>query len=209
MRSTIRRTLAATSALALLGGVTACSEGEASETDTDADAITETSSDQVSVDSMAGLEVTAVGNISDILSDEALRLDRDGLGNAEDQGEVGSPLESWDYEYDYDYYDYDDLTGYDEDFDDADLTDEGVLVVTGAGIQGRKVDEAVRVSGTVRRFDQDSIESVYDVDLEDDTYDQYEDSLVIVADSIKPASAGPATASQNPSQSASPSETAS
>ncbi len=160
----------------------------------------------VAVDSMVGLEVSAVGNVSDVLSAEAMRIDRDGLGNVEDRGEVGSALES-DYDYDYDYYDYDDLTEYDADFGDDDVTDDGVLVVDAAGLQSFDVDQPVRVSGTVRRFDQDIIESLYEVNLEDDVFDSYEDSLVIVADSVQAASSAATRGdSTTPGASASPSD---
>jgi hypothetical protein len=186
MRRTARRTLTTATVAALALGTAACGGEDATEADASPVATTEVDSG-VAVDSVVGLEVTAVGNVSERLSDEAIRIDRDGLGNAEDQGEVGPDL--GDYGYDYDYYEYDYLTEYDEDFDDADLADEGVLVVSASGLQSRKVDEAVRVSGTLRSFDQDVIESLYEINLEDDVFDAYENSLVLVADSVQSASA--------------------
>jgi hypothetical protein len=189
--------LATTTVLALALGTAACGDDDATEAEASPAATTEVDSD-VAVDSVVGLEVTAVGNISEVLSDEAMRIDRDGLGNAEDQGEIGPrDADDWGYDYDYDYYDYDDLTEYDEDFGDDDVADEGVLVVDAAGLQDRKVDEAVRVSGTIRRFDQDTIESLYEINLEDDLFDSYEDSLVLVADSVKPATAAAAASGQS------------
>lgn len=189
MERRVRRSLATTAVLSLAMVTAACGgddavQAEASSTDT---TVLESG---VTVDSVVGLEVTAVGNVSELLSDEAMRIDRDGLGNDEDQGEVGTAdVDDWDYDYDYDYYEYDELTEYDEDFDDDDLADEGVLVVSAAGLQDREVDEAVRVSGTLRSFDQDTIESLYEINLEDDVFDAYENSLVLVADSVQSASA--------------------
>lgn len=198
MHLTLRRSLAAAAVLALATVTAGC--GSDTEPNTSAaNAATDTVTDEVdgvevAVDSIAGLEVTAVGNVSDILSDEALRLDRDGLGSAEDQGEVGvDDYADWDYDYDYDYYDYDYLTEYDDEFGDDDLADEGVLVVSESGLKDREVDEAVRVSGTIRRFDKDVLESLYDVNLSEDFFEDKEDTLVIVADSVRPASAPAAT----------------
>lgn len=195
MRRTLRLTVTTTAVLALGLGTASCGE-DVTDTDDSATgdaAVTTTDdvADDVAVESVVGLEVTAVGNVSDRLSDEAIRIDRDGLGALEDKGEVGVE-NSWDYEYDYNYYDYDYLTEYDEDYGDDDLADEGVLVVDAGGLRDYEVDEEVRVSGTVRRFDQSLLESLYEVELEDDVFDDYEDSLVIVADSVRPVSSGAA-----------------
>jgi hypothetical protein len=196
MHLNLRRSLATAAALTVATGAVSCSNGEDAAADS-AEASTETTTEavddiDVAVESMVGLEVTAVGNVSDVLSDEALRIDRDGLGTTEDKGEVDDAAD-WDYDYDYDYYDHDDLTEYDEEFGDDDLDDEGVLVISATGLKNHEVDEAVRVSGTVRRFDQDILESVYDLNLAGDVFDGYEDTLVIVADSVRPASASPAS----------------
>lgn len=195
MRRTVRLTLATTALLGLGLGAVSCGEdptdGDQSGTDEAGVTTTDDVVDDVAVESLVGLEVTAVGNVSDRLSDEAIRIDRDGLGSNEDQGEVGTE-NPWDYSYDYDYYDYDYLTEYDEDYGDDDLADEGVLVVDAGGLEDFEVDEEVRVSGTVRRFDQLLLESLYELELEDDVFDDYEDSLVIVADSVRPASSAAA-----------------
>lgn len=192
MRTTVCRSLATTTVLALALGTAACGGEDATQAEASPATTAEVGSG-VAVDSVVGLEVTAVGNVGELLSDEAMRIDRDGLGNAEDQGEIGAAdVDDWGYDYDFDYYEYDDLTEYDDDFEDDDLADEGVLVVSAAGLQDRQVDEAVRVSGTIRSFDQDTIESLYEINLEDDVFDSYEDSLVLVADSVQPADA-PAT----------------
>lgn len=187
MQTTIRRSLATAAVLALTLGTAACGEEDFGSEDVDTTYDNVDVSQEVAVDSIVGLEVSAVGNVSDILSSEAVRLDRDGLGDVEDQGEVGR-----EYVYDYDYYDSDFLTEYDDDFGDADVVDEGVLVVGPEDVLSqRDVDEAVRVSGTVRRYDQDTLESVYELDLTGDEFDDVGDMLVIVADSVSPADETP------------------
>ncbi len=198
MRRSVRLTVTTTAVLALGLGAASCGEDltDTADPDTGDTGVTTTDdvADDVAVESVVGLEVTAVGNVSDRLSDEAIRIDRDGLGATEDKGEVGvEDPGSYDYDYDYDYDDYDYLTEYDEDYGDDALADEGVLVVDAAGLRDVEVDEEVRVSGTLRRFDQSLLESLYEIELEDDVFDDYEDSLVIVADSVRRASSAAAS----------------
>lgn len=210
MRPRLRRPLAVGAMLAIGIGTVGCSADEATEDTTsvvadegvDADPVVD---EDTASDGLVGLEVTAVGNVSEVLSDEAMRLDRDGLGEAGDEGadatdELGGP---YDY-YDYDYYDYDYLVEYDEEFEDDDAAQEGVLVVNGTGLETFDEDASVRVSGTVREFDQDSIELLYGVDLDDDIFDEYENQMVIVADTIEPVDA-PAAAAGAPTAGSSPS----
>lgn len=210
MRPRLRRPLAVGAMLAIGIGTVGCSADEATEDTTsvvadegvDADPVVD---EDTASDGLVGLEVTAVGNVSEVLSDEAMRLDRDGLGEAGDEGadatdELGGP---YDY-YDYDYYDYDYLVEYDEEFEDEDAAQEGVLVVNGTGLETFDEDASVRVSGTVREFDQDSIELLYGVDLDDDIFDEYENQMVIVADTIEPVDA-PAAAAGAPTTGSSPS----
>lgn len=210
MRPRLRRPLAVGAMLAIGIGTVGCSADEATEDTTsvvadegvDADPVVD---EDTASDGLVGLEVTAVGNVSEVLSDEAMRLDRDGLGEAGDEGadaadELGGP---YDY-YDYDYYDYDYLVEYDEEFEDEDAAQEGVLVVNGTGLETFDEDASVRVSGTVREFDQDSIELLYGVDLDDDIFDEYENQMVIVADTIEPVDA-PAAAAGAPTAGSSPS----
>lgn len=181
-RSTARRGVAALAVLGMVSLTAACGEedfgtGEVETTYDDIEASTE-----VTTDSIAGLEVTTVGNVVEVLSDEAIRIDRDGLGSPDaDDDEVVTETE---VVYDYDYYDYGYLTAYDGEFGDDDL-DRGVLVVGGLDslAQQGPTDE-VRVSGTIRRFDKDVLEEVYELDLPDDELDEEGDALVIVADTV-------------------------
>lgn len=202
MRITFRRSLAAAAVLALGAVTTACTTDEST-----ADRPNQVTSDSsgtgdVKADSLVGLEVTFVGNVRETLSNEAIRVDRDGLGNA------GGGVEVFDSDYgyyDYDYYDYDGLTAYDDEFGDNDLSEEGVLVVSNLGLQNYTVNEAVRVSGTIRKYDKDIIERMYNVDLEDNLFNRYEDWLIVVADSVKPATeAGSGGQTPRPNASASP-----
>ncbi len=195
----LRRPLAAAAMIVIGIGAAGCSTDEATDDASsvvadegvDADPVID---EDTATDGLVGLEVTAVGNVSEVLSDEALRLDRDGLGEDTDEDadadtELGGP---YDY-YDYDYYDYDYLVEYDEEFEDDDAAQDGVLVVDATGLKSFDEDASVRVSGTVRQFDQDTIESLYEIDLADDTFDEYENQLVIVADTIEAADAPAAT----------------
>lgn len=72
----------------------------------------------------------------------------------------------------------------DEDFDDLDLVEEGVLVID---VRENNVAEgtAVQVNGTVRRFDLEEAERLFDLDLEDETYGAFDNELVIVADTVE------------------------
>lgn len=211
MNTRLRRPLAVAAMLAIGVGAVGCSADEATEDTSsvvadegvDADAVID---EDTATDGLVGLEVTAVGNVSEVLSDEAMRLDRDGLGEEGDgdgdgSAELGGP---YDY-YDYDYYDYDYLVEYDEEFGDDDAAQDGVLVVSATGLESFDDDASVRVSGTVRQFDQDSIESLYEIDLADDTFDEYENQLVIVADTVEPADAPAAAQASATGSSASPS----
>lgn len=156
--------------------------------------------EDIEVEGMVGLEVSAVGNVSQIVDPNAFRLDKDGLGGPSDPPGNAAPGTYYDY-YDYDYYDYDYLTRYDNDFGDGDIVNTGLLVVDVRGTKAAPVavGDKLRVSGTIRRFEQSTIESVYGVNLVDEVYDPYEDRLVLVADSVTPADrAGNRAAGGNP-----------
>lgn len=187
MGITLRRSLAAAAVLALGTLTTACTTAE--NTTDRPDQVTDSAAEggDVKSDSLVGLEVTFVGNVEETLSGEAIVVDRDGLG--QEQG--GEQVLKSDYGYyDYDYYDYDGLTAFDEEFGDEDLGREGVLVVSNLGLENFSANDAVRVSGTIRKYDKDVIERTYRVDLEDNLFNRYEDWLVILATSVKPASEG-------------------
>ena len=109
---------------------------------------------------LVGLEVTASGDVTELVAPIAFRIDKDGIGEEVEEAEFG-----------------------DEDFDDLDVVEEGVLV-----IDVRETDlaegAAVRVTGTVRRFQLTEAERLFDVDLDDQIYAPFDDELVIVADEV-------------------------
>lgn len=179
---TTARGVAALAVLGMVGLTAACGEEDFGTADVETTYDDIEASTEVTTDSIVGLEVTTVGNVVEVLSDEAIRIDRDGLGSPDaDDDEVVTESE---VVYDYDYYDYGYLTAYDGEFGDDDL-DRGVLVVGGLDslAQQGPTDE-VRVSGTIRRFDKDVLEEIYELDLPDDELDEEGDALVIVADTV-------------------------
>lgn len=114
--------------------------------------------------SLVGLEVTAGGNVTEVIAPLAFRIDKDGLG--------GVTAGRFD----------------DEDFGDAILSDVGVLVLDVAET-GVKLGAAVRITGTVREFDMPEAERVFDVDFDDRVFGRFHDELVIVADKVTTAAA--------------------
>lgn len=181
-RTTARRGVAALAVLGAVSLTAACGEEDfgTAEVETTSDDIE--ASTEVTTDSIVGLEVTTVGNVVEVLSEEAVRIDRDGLGTPEDEDDA--VVTETEVVYDYDYYDYGYLTSYDDEFGDDDL-DEGVLVVGGLdSLAQQGLTDEVRVSGTIRRFDKDVLEEVYELDLPDDELGEEGDALVIVADTV-------------------------
>lgn len=133
-----------------------------------ADPVEDVDDDVIGPDpSLVGLEITASGDVTDILAPIAFRIDKDGIGEEVEEAELG-----------------------DEDFDDLDVVEEGVLVID---VQETELaeDAAVRVTGTVRRFELTEAERLFDVELDDDIYAPFDDELVIVADEVvrEPAAA--------------------
>ncbi len=110
--------------------------------------------------SLVGLEVTAAGNVTEVVAPVAFRIDKDG---------IGGPAETPQFD--------------DEDFGDLDLADRGVLVLD---VRETKVDPGapVQVSGTVREFDLPEAERVFDLELDDRLYGPFHDELVLVADKV-------------------------
>ena len=181
--------------------LSACGDDEAAvATDTTTnDSVVDVPASDLDAEGVVGLEVTAVGNVSEILDPNGFRIDKDGLGGPTDPAGTPAPGSYYDY-YDYDYYDYDDLTEYDEDFGDADIADAGLLVLNVSGTEAAPVavGDKLRVSGTIRRLDRASIDTVYGVDLAEDLYQPYEDRLVLVADSVAPADKASAKRGNSP-----------
>lgn len=146
---------------------------------------------------LGGLDVTVTGNVTEVIDDQAFRIDKDGLGESTtepddetDDVAVDSEDDYFDdeydvydyYDYDYDYYDYGYYTDFDDEFDDFEET--GVMVVTPDG-SDVSVDGAVQANGTLRYFDEGTLETLYEVDFDDELYGTYNDQYVIVADSVK------------------------
>lgn len=197
------RLMAAVPAAALL--MTACA-GDGGDDDVAADTVTdaEVGTDELA-EQLGGLEVTVTGNVSEIIDQAAFQIDKDGLGDesidetAEDRDfdddYFDDDYDIYDgYDGDYDYYDYDYYTGYDDELDEFDET--GVVVVAPNG-SDVALEDSVQVNGTLRAFDEASLESIYDVDFDDEVYGGYDRQYVIVADSVKsvPNTAADATAS--------------
>lgn len=115
--------------------------------------------------SLVGLEVSARGDVTEVAAPIAFRIDRDGIGGGDEEPEGDDP-EAFD----------------DEDFGDLALVDEGVPV-----IDVRETDvaegDSVEVTGTVRRFELEEAERLFDIDL-GDVYEVFDDELVIVADEV-------------------------
>jgi hypothetical protein len=110
--------------------------------------------------SLAGLEVTAAGNVTELLDPMAFRIDKDGVGD-----ETHNPVLD------------------DEAFDDVELAERHVLVID-PGKTGLNLGEPVRISGTVRELDIAEAERLFDVDLDDRLFGPYERELVIFADEV-------------------------
>ncbi|MEJ5914318.1 hypothetical protein [Pseudokineococcus sp. 1T1Z-3] len=163
----------------------------AEEVDGDVDLL-----DGEAAEDLVGLEVTFVGDVTEVLDDDyGFRVDKDGLDvEAESYEEHLEDAETW-YD-DYDYTDEDALTAYDEDLGDGPAASTPVLVVDPAGASVA-AGEDVRVSGTVRLLDVVVLEDAYGVDLEDDVYDVWDQHLVVVANAVSPASSGSAPGSSS------------
>lgn len=146
--------------LALLVTVTAC--GDEPEEPFGAPPVDHLEDDISPDPPLVGLEVTASGEVTEVVAPIAFRIDKDGTGEETDVAEFD-----------------------DEDFDDLDVVDEGVLV-----IDVRETDVAegtvVEVAGTVRRFDLAEAERLFDIDLDNEIYGAFSEELVIVADEVIP-----------------------
>lgn len=110
--------------------------------------------------SLVGLEVSAAGNVTEVLAPIAFRIDKDGIDANAVEPDFG-----------------------DDDFGDLDLVEEDVLVLD---VEETDVDvgTGVEVSGTIREFDLPAAEQVFDIELDDQIYGPFRDVLVIVADRV-------------------------
>lgn len=198
---TLAKPLAGLAAASLL--VAACGEDEDPVEDATVVDPVDTE-DELLTPQVDGLEVTVTGNVTELLDDEGFQIDKDGLGTAGDAppaDEVAVDFEDdlfdddydlYDYyDYDYDYYDYDYYTAFDGELDDFD--ESAVVVVTPGGSEV-EAGQAVQVHGTLRYYDEATLETAYDIELADDLYGSYEDMYVLVASSVKSVPADRATA---------------
>lgn len=171
--------------------------------------IDETETDDLATPQLGGLEVTVTGNVTEIIDDQSFQIDKDGLGDAGDVSDrVGVEDDYFDdgfeiyddYDGEYDYYDYEYYTWWDEEWDEFD--ERGVLVVTPAG-STVTVGDAVQVNATLRYYEQSTLETIYDVDFDDELYGSYENQYVIIADGVKsvPAQQGEGASSDSGSSS--------
>lgn len=188
-RPATRRVAAPLLALGMTFGIlSGCGDDEVAEPLETADPV----EDELISPQLSGLEVTVNGNVSELVDGNAFQVDKDGLGQ---EGDTSDPVtfeddyfdddfDVFDYyeDDDFDFYDYDYYVADDEEFDEFD--ERGVLVVTPGGSEVA-VGDAVQVNGTLRYFDEATLEGIYDVEFDDSLYGSYEDQYVIVADAVK------------------------
>lgn len=161
-------------------GVAAC--GDDADGAEDVDAATDEVSDATGLDAngMLGLEVTSAGEVTEILENNAFRMDKDGL----DPGTDASAQPTSEEPDDLDYYDTDGLTAGDQELGYGTEQEDVLVLVPGADLDLRSGDPVV-VSGTVRSLDAEGIEEVYDVAIDEDVYAPYENQLVIIAQTVR------------------------
>lgn len=132
---------------------------------------------------LLGLEVTAVGEITEIVANNAFRVDKDGIepGVPEDltRPSAGAdpaytPLGELDQEA---------FTRGDEELALGRDQEQTLVLVPGADLELRAGDR-VQISGTIRSLDAEAIEQVYEVEIDTDTYAPYLDQLVVVAETV-------------------------
>ncbi len=122
--------------------------------------------------SVVGLEVATSGNVTELLGRTGFRIDKDGIGVAD------APIPEFD----------------DDDFGDADLAKQTVLVLDPRSPAELVPGDAVHLSGTVRQFDLREVERIFEVDLDDRLFGPFHERLVIVADQVtkvSPPTTGP------------------
>lgn len=130
-----------------------------------------------------GLEVTSVGEITEVLDNNAFRMDKDGItpGVPED---LTSPSPGASPAYtDLDQLDPDAFVAGDEDLNYGTDQEMVFVVVPGADLD-LTAGDPVRITGTIRSLDAEAIEEVYDVEIDTDTYAPYLNQLVVVAESV-------------------------
>jgi len=181
------RALAWPAAALLVLGVAAC--GDDSDEVDGGDAVSDEGSALPGLDAngMLGLEVTVVGEVSEMLDNNAFRMDKDGLDPTTAPDTDDEPLEEEPLgaDGDLDYYDTDALTSGDDELGYG-TDQENVLVLVPNADLDLRSDDPVRVSGTIRALDAEAIEELYGVAIDADVYAPYENQLVIIAESVGP-----------------------
>lgn len=147
-------------------------------------------------EAVVGLEVTFVGDVTEVLDEQGFRVDKDGVETEEQaEADVYGDDGYYDEFYDYDYTDSDYLTEYDDELGETAAADRGVVVVAPGGTSVALSDD-VRVSGTLRLLDLEGLEDAYEVELDETVYGDQEQRLVVVASSVSPADqVGPGSSS--------------
>ncbi len=132
---------------------------------------------------MLGLEVTSIGEVTEVLDNNAFRMDKDGVEpGVPDDLTPPSPGAAPAYT-DLDQLDKDAFFTGDDDLGYGTDQEQVLVLVPGADLDLRAGDP-VRVVGTIRSLDAEGIEEVYDVEIDTDAYAPYLDQLVVVAESV-------------------------
>lgn len=181
------RALAWPSVALLVLGVAACGDDADEVGDAGVAADEEVELPDLDANGMLGLEVTVVGEITEMLDNNAFRMDKDGLDPATAPDADDEPLEEAPpgVHDDVDYYDTDALTSGDEELGYGTDQENVLVLVPNADLELRS-DDPVRVSGTIRELDAEAIEEVYGVAIDADIYAPYQNQLVIVAATVGP-----------------------
>lgn len=137
-------------------------------------------------DGVLGLEVAAIGEVTEVVASNAFRMDKDGItpGVPEDLTPP-SPGEAPAYT-DLGDLDQDSFVSGDEELADGTDREDALVLVPGADLD-LSAGDPVRVVGTVRSLDAQAIEEVYGVEIDSDSFAPYLDQLVVVAESVAPA----------------------
>lgn len=117
---------------------------------------------QPPLNSLVGLEVTARGDVTEVVGSRALRLDKDGVGDRRQAVEFD-----------------------DEDFGDVEPARLNVVVISPNRIDVGS-GTGVEVTGTVRQFELAEVERLFNLDLDQRPFEPFEGELVIVADKVTP-----------------------
>lgn len=178
-RAARRRYLAASVAFA--GALLAAGCGDDGDDDLDASAAQLGAGPDAS--GLLGLEVTAVGEVTEVVANNAFRMDKNGLQpGVPDDLTPPSPGESPAYT-DLGELHEETFTRGDEEFALGAEQEQALVLVPGADLDLQAGDR-VQVSGTVRSLDAEAIEQVYEVEIDTDAYAPYLNQLVVVAETV-------------------------